>query len=289
MDYSHPRPGKSSLSGSVNRASSQSPVIANSASAALPLQAHLPSYLRTAKPNYDMPDDAPVKSARSIIGYAPNSTASTGVVKFASNAKVYKRKALARRVYNVLLAITVILVLMVIALGAVGFYLNSKYVGKALPFAKIGNLSVGGMDKSQITELLNETSSNLTVTFNDGGLSWTVPVSTFNPKYDFNSAIDQTIAKRFNPYTFLTKTPVPVAVEVNERHVEGYLRQNITSMQTRSEDAYLMKGSDSVVVKPEVLGFSANAAHVSKKLNEALSQLSESNIKIGRASCRERV
>jgi len=289
LDYSHPRPGKSSLSGSVNRASSQSPVIANSASAALPLQAHLPSYLRTAKPNYDMPDDAPVKSARSIIGYAPNNTASTGVVKFASNAKVYKRKALARRVYNVLLAITVILVLMVIALGVVGFYLNSKYVGKALPFAKIGNLSVGGMDKSQITELLNETSSNLTVTFNDGGLSWTVPVSTFNPKYDFNSAIDQTIAKRFNPYTFLTKTQVPVAVEVNERHVEGYLRQNITSMQTRSEDAYLMKGSDSVVVKPEVLGFSANAAHVSKKLNEALSQLSESNIRMNSVGVRPNI
>ncbi len=280
MDYSHPRPGKSSLSGNVNRASSQSSVISNSASATLPLQAHLPSYLRAAQPNYDMPEDVPVKSARSIIGYAADTSSSSGVVKFASNAKIYKRKALARRVYNVLLAVTVVLVLFVALLGVVGFYLNSKYVGKALPFAKIGNLSVGGMDRAQITELLNETSSNLTVTFNDGGLSWTVPVSEFNPKYDFNSAIDQTIAKRFNPYTFLTKTQVPVGVEVNERHVEGFLRQNITSMQTRSEDAYLMKGTDSVVVKPEVLGFSANAAHVSKKMNEALAQLSESNIKL---------
>jgi hypothetical protein len=280
LDYKHPRPGKSSLSGNINRASSQSSDVSNSASATLPLQAHLPSYLRSAHNGYDMPEDAPVKSARSIIGYATNNQANQGVIKFASNAKIYKRKALARRVYHVLLAITVVLVLIVVALGGVGFYLNSKYVGKALPFAKIGNLSVGGMDRAQITSLLNETSSNLTVTFNDGGLYWTEPVSTFNPKYDFNSAIDQTIAKRFNPYTFLTKTQVPVAVQVNERHVEGYLRQNITSMQTRSEDAYLMKGTDAIVVKPEVLGFSANASHVAKKMNESLSQLSESSIRM---------
>ena len=280
MDYKHPRAGKSSLSGNLNRASSQSSDISNSASAALPLQAHLPSYLRAAHRGYDMPEDAPVKSARSIIGYAPNTEAKGGVIKFASNAKIYKRQELARRVYLVLLSVTVFLAVVIVALGGIGFYLNSKYVGKALPFAKIGNLSVGGMDRQQITQLLNETSGNLTVTFSDGGLSWTEPVSTFNPKYDFNSAIDQTLAKRFNPYTFLTKTQVPVGVQVNERHVEGYLRQNITSMQTRSEDAYLMKGSDGVIVKPEVLGFSANAAHVTKKMNESLAQLSESNIRM---------
>lgn len=280
MDFTHPRPGKSSLSGNINRTSSQSSAFSNSASATLPLQAHLPSYLRAADSQPEMPEDAPVKSARSIIGYVAKNPDATGVIKFASNAKIYKRQALARRIYHVLLVMTIILVLVVFAIGALGFYLNSKYVGKALPFAKIGNISVGGMDKAQIKQLLNETSGNLTVTFKDGGLSWTEPVSTFNPKYDFDKAIDQTIAKRFNPYTFLTKTQVPVGVQVNERHVEGYLRQNITNMQTRSEDAYLMKGTDAVVVKPEVLGFSANAAHVTKKINEALSQLSEADIRM---------
>ena len=172
MDFTHPRPGKSSLSGNINRTSSQSSAFSNSASATLPLQAHLPSYLRAADSQPEMPEDAPVKSARSIIGYVAKNPDATGVIKFASNAKIYKRQALARRIYHALLVMTILLVLVVFAIGALGFYLNSKYVGKALPFAKIGNISVGGMDKAQIKQLLNEPSGILTVTFKEEGLSW---------------------------------------------------------------------------------------------------------------------
>lgn len=279
MDIQHPRrPRQGSFAGIQSRPNSQQASVGLAANISMPLASQLPSYLKQNDSSYDMPSDAPVESAKKIVNLSDGAIADNK--KFATKAREHKKYLATKTVYNILFSITILLVVITVTIGGIGLYLNAKYVGKALPFAKIGNISVGGLDKQQIKSLLGTTSQNITVTFVDGGLSWEVPATTFNPNYDFDTAIDQTIAKRFNPYSFLLRTQVPVAASANERQVEGYLRQNITHMQTRSEDAYIMKGTDSVIAKPEVLGFSANPAHVTERINNALSLMTDATVKM---------
>jgi len=264
VDIKHPRP-RQGFFAPAQPVVSQQPVSYSSANSSMPIASSLPAYVE-AQAGFAEPDAIPKPINRKN--------------DFSSSAKAYKRHILAKKIYHGLAITTVILVIISFVIAGLGIYLNMKYTNRALPFAKIGGLSVGGMDKQQINALLDKTSKNLTVTFVDGGLTWTTPASTFNPQYDFESAIDQSIAKRVNPYSFLIKTQIPVESMANERHVEGYLRQNITHMQTRSEDAYIMKGTDSVVAKPEVVGFSASPAHVTQQINNALSEMSDVSIKM---------
>ncbi len=264
MDIKHPRP-RQGFFAPAQPVVSQQPVSYSSANTAMPIASSMPAYVQ-AQAGFAEPDAIPKPINRKN--------------DFSSSAKAYKRHILAKKIYHGLAITTVILVMISFVIAGLGIYLNMKYTNRALPFAKIGGLSVGGMDKQQINALLDKTSKNLTVTFVDGGLTWSTPASTFNPQYDFESAIDQSIAKRVNPYSFLLKTQIPVESMANERHVQGYLRQNITHMQTRSEDAYIMKGTDGVVAKPEVVGFSASPAHVTQQINNALSEMSDVTIKM---------
>lgn len=273
MDIKHPRPRQGTFA-------TASPVVSQqlttySTNVTEPIASQLPAYLYDSHASFEMPNDAPVQSAKKILD-----TTAVAVVDYSKSAKAFKNHAIGRSIYNALLVVTVLLVFITLFIGGIGFYLNAKYVGKALPFAKIGNISVGGMDKQQIKAVLAKTSNDLSVTFVDGGLTWTVPASTFNPTYDFESAIDSSIAKSFNPYAFLLKTDTTVPVAANERHVQGYLRQNITNMQTRSEDAYIIKGTDSVTAKPEIVGFSANPAHVTEQINNSLAKMNDVKIRM---------
>jgi len=273
VDLKHPRP-RQGFFAPAQPVVSQQPVSYSSANTAMPIASSLPAYVQ-AQAGFVEPDAIPKPINRKN--------------DFSSSAKAYKRHILAKKIYHGLAITTVILVLISFAIAGLGVYLNMKYTNRALPFAKIGGLSVGGMDRQQINALLDKTSKNLTVTFVDGGLTWTTPASTFNPQYDFESAIDQSIAKRVNPYSFLIKTQIPVESAANERHIQGYLRQNITHMQTRSEDAYIMKGSDSVIAKPEVVGFSASPSHVTQQINSALSEMSDVTIKMNSVSVKPNI
>lgn len=287
MDIKHPRrPRQGSFVGMRPQPISQQASGSLTANISMPMASQLPSYLRQEGGSYDMPSDVPVESAKKIVGQDDLAKPS---INYAVNASAHKKFVASKAIYNVLFTVTILLLFITASLGGLGVYLNAKYVGKALPFAKIGNVSVGGMDREQIKALLGSTSQNLTITFVDGGLSWEVPATSFNPEYDFDTAIDQTIAKRFNPYSFLLKTQVPVSATANERQVSGYLRQNITHMQTRSEDAYIMKGTDSVIAKPEVLGFSANPAHVTDQINSALSLMTDVTIKMNSVGVRPNI
>ena len=78
--------------------------------------------------------------------------------------------------------------LVIIALGAVGFALNQKYSGRALPYSYIGNISIGGLTAAEIKTALDLQASETMVTFTEGGLTRTVSADMFSTQFDTEKA-----------------------------------------------------------------------------------------------------
>ena len=116
-----------------------------------------------------------------------------------------------------------------------------------------------------------------------------MPAATFNPKYDFEQVASEAVVSHLNPYSFIDRTSTQAKVTINSLQVDGYLRQYITNTQTRSEDAYLQKGTDKVTVHPEVLVFSANSHHIARQISWALANMSDAKIKISTAAVKPNI
>lgn len=255
MDIKHPRPRYSNTFESKNVVS-QRHNLSNSFVFAVPSSSALPSYgggISLAKKDAEKQN--------------------TVETDYKKAAEEYKDSAIAQRIYKYLRRLTIFLLVVTLLLATIGIVINILYANKALPFAKIGSVSVGGLNRSEISSLLSDRTKQLNVTLIEGGLTRKVPLSEFNPSYDFSKAIDQSIAKRVNPYSFIISNNTSIEASVNERQVDGYLRQNVTASQARSQDATLEKTRDGVVIKPEIVGFSASTKNVVNSINQAIVNL----------------
>ena len=262
MDIKHPRPRYNNTFESKNVVS-QRHNLSNSFALAVPSSRTLPSY-------------------GGSIGLVKKDAEKQSIVKtdYKKAAEEYKDSAIAQRIYKYLRRITISLLVITLLLATIGIVINILYANKALPFAKIGSVSVGGLNRSEISSLLSERTKELNVTLIEGGLTRKVPLSEFNPNYDFSSAIDQSIAKRVNPYSFIVSNNTSIEASVNERQVDGYLRQNVTASQARSQDATLEKTKDGVIIKPEIVGFSASTKDVVNSINQAIVNLDNPVVKL---------
>lgn len=222
-------------------------------------------------------------SVPSIANDAPKN------IDFALGAKAHKKqiykKSLARG-----LAISIAVVIAfagVVAAG--GLFVNKKYQNKSLPFSYIGELSIGGLTEAQIKEALDLKVSQMSITFVDGGLKRTVPLSQFAAKVDTAALANQATHTKFSPFSYLNKHRYEASVSLNERLVEGYVAMNINQTKTPSANAKLVIEKNKIKIQPETQGFRTNPQFVIDRIKSQLSNLSVSTVNVNLATIRPTV
>jgi hypothetical protein len=122
------------------------------------------------------------------------------------------------------------------------------------------------------------------ITFVDGGLSRTVPISQFSAKIDTASAAHQAISTKFNPFAYLNKRRYEVAVTINERQVNGYVTTVINSSKTASENAKIVIEKKKLKIQPETQGFRTNPQFVTDRIKVALSSMGNPVVNVNRVT-----
>lgn len=191
---------------------------------------------------------------------------------FATGAKAYKKHRSRSGIFRGLKVAATLSMVTIFALGGFGFWLNHKYAGRALPFSYVGGISVGGLTQPQIKQALDNHTKELTVTFVDGGLTKTVPATTFGAAFDTETASNQIIPD-FNPFAFLDRRSLDVPVKVNDYQVDGYMRLNINPGQTKPADALIVKDKTKLVITPQVMGFRSDPVFVAESIRLGLANL----------------
>jgi hypothetical protein len=204
-------------------------------------------------------------------------------VDFKASAKAFRRSHLKRRLLRYSIIIISVILLIIAALGSVGYALNTKYAGRALPYSYIGNISIGGLTQAEIKALLDVKASEITVTLVEGGLIKEVPISAFDPNFDTQKASEQAITG-FNPFSYLSKHTFEVPVTVNELYVDGYLRLNVAVTQVKAENASIVKDKKGLVISPETVGNRTSTAYVVEQLQKQLVTLNNPVIKLTAAT-----
>ena len=204
-------------------------------------------------------------------------------VDFAAQAKVYKRKHLKQSMLKGLFVFGCVLLAAMILLAALGYYLNQRYAGRALPYTYIGSISIGGLTQAEIKTALDNRAQDLQVTFTEGGLTRTVSASDLGADFNTQKASEQAITG-FNPFSYLAKRTLTVPVDVNERYVDGYLRMHVANMQTDAKNAEITKSKKDLVIVPETNGFRTNTAYVKEQLQKSLATLEPATINLSAAT-----
>lgn len=200
-------------------------------------------------------------------------------VDFAARAKSYRRSQIKRKALKGVFIFGIVVMLMIAALGAVGYVLNERYAGRALPYTYVGDISIGGLTQPEIKAVLDARAEEIRVTLKEGGLTREVPVQAFGAQFDTQKASEQAITG-FNPFRYLTKRAFAVSVTVNERYVDGYLRLHVANMQTDAENAEIVKSKKQLVIVPETYGFRTNTAYVTEQLNKQLVTLENPTVNL---------
>ena len=200
-------------------------------------------------------------------------------VDFAAQAKVYKRKHLKQSMLKGLFVFGCVLLAVLILIAALGYYLNQRYAGRALPYTYIGSISIGGLTQAEIKTALDNRAQDLQVTFTEGGLTRTVSASDLGADFNTQKASEQAITG-FNPFSYLTKRTLTVPVDVNERYVDGYLRLHVAALQTGVENAQIIKAKKELVIVPETYGFRTNTKYVTEQLNQQLATLQDPTVNL---------
>lgn len=196
------------------------------------------------------------------------------VVDFTASAKAYRRSYFKSRTLKMLLIFSVVVMVIITALGAIGYALNQRYAGRALPYTYVGDISIGGLTQAEIKAALDKRASEIRVTLTEGGLIREVPLSEFGPQFDTQKASEGAITG-FNPFSYLTKRTVTVPVQVNERYVDGYLRMNVANMQTDAKNAEIVKAKKGLTIVPEAYGFRTNTGYITEQLNKQLANMQD--------------
>lgn len=207
---------------------------------------------------------------------------------FRVRAKAYKKAFLKHRLFKVSIIAGIILAVIVLLLGSVGFVLNSKYSGRALPYTYVGEISIGGLTQEQIKSTLDKRAQNLNITLQEGGLTREVSASAIGVNFDTEYASKNAITG-FNPFSYLNKRSIEVPVNVNPLTVDGYIRMQVTGMQTKNQNAKIVKNKNSFSVVPELNGFRTSSAYVVDQLKQQLSSMSDTTISLTAATDRPTV
>lgn len=208
-----------------------------------------------------------------------------GVPDFAAGAKTYRRSQLKGRAIKMAIIFAVSILVLIAILGAIGYVLNQRYAGRALPYTYVGDISIGGLTQPEIKAVLDKRASEIMVTLKEGGLTREVPVSTFGASFDTKKASESAITG-FNPFGYLTKRSFSVPVEVNDRYIDGYIRLNVANMQTDAENATIVKSKKELVIVPETVGFRTSTAYVTEQLRKQLPTLDNPVINLSTATDR---
>ena len=239
---------------------------------------------------------APAQTSASVVADMPlgNPPRPFGAVRpdvvpdFARGAKVYKRSRLKRKAIKGAIVVTISILLIMALLGTVGYVLNQRYAGRALPYSYVGDISIGGLTQAEIKTVLDKRSEEIRVTLTEGGLTREVPISAFGAQFDTEQASKEAITG-FNPFAYLsnfTKRTLTVPVEVNERYVDGYLRMHVANMQTDAKNAEIVKSKKDLAIVSEIYGFRTNTAYVTEQLNAQLATLQDPVVSLSAATDR---
>lgn len=198
---------------------------------------------------------------------------------FKVGAKTYKRSQIKRRALKGVAVFGIGILLLLLLLGVIGYVLNERYAGKALPYTYVGDISIGGLTQPEIKAALDKRAEEIRVTLTEGGLVRDVPVKQFGAQFDTQKASEDAITG-FNPFSYLTKRTVTVPVQVNERYVDGYLRLHVANMQTDAENAEIVKAKKDLVIVPETTGFRTSSAYVTEQLQKQLPTLDDPTVSL---------
>lgn len=220
-----------------------------------------------------------------LVSQEPQIVRPYSVPDFAAGAKTYRRSQLKGKAIKIAIIFGITILLLVLALGAIGYALNQRYAGRALPYTYVGDISIGGLTQPEIKAVLDKRASEIRVTLKEGGLTREVPVSTFGAQFDTQKASESAITG-FNPFGYLTKRSFSVPVEVNTNYIDGYIRLNVANMQTDAENASIIKSKKDLVIVPETVGFRTSTAYVVEQLKKQLPTLDNPVINLSTATDR---
>jgi vancomycin resistance protein YoaR len=220
-----------------------------------------------------------------LVSQEPQIVRPYSVPDFAAGAKTYRRSQLKGKAIKIAIIFGISILLLILALGVIGYVLNQRYAGRALPYTYVGDISIGGLTQPEIKAVLDKRASEIRVTLKEGGLTREVPVNTFGANFDTQKASESAITG-FNPFGYLTKRSFVVPVEINENYVDGYIRLNVANMQTDAENATIVKSKKELVIVPETIGFRTSSAYVAEQLKEQLPSLDDPVINLSTATDR---
>jgi hypothetical protein len=201
-------------------------------------------------------------------------------IDFAANAKAYKKSKTHSSLMRGLLIASILVIVIIALLGAVGFWVNSKYAGRALPLTYIGGTKVGGLNQVEIKAFLDKRAEEMTITLVDGGLTREVSPAEFSALFDTEAASKEAINEGFNPFAFLNRKNIEVPVSLNERQVAGYVDLNFATTQTQPYNATLVKGENGLEIRKELNGFTTDAKFIAKSLNYMLAGMTDPIINV---------
>lgn len=240
------------------------------------LSPRLSAYQRTfAQSALSRESNASVVADMPVVPHRPQ----RAPVDFAARAKAYRRSQIKHKALKGVMVFGIVILLIVLALGVIGYVLNERYAGRALPYTYVGDISIGGLTQPEIKAALDKRAEEIRVTLTEGGLVRDVPISEFGPQFDTQKASEQAITG-FNPFSYLTKRSFSVSVQVNERYVDGYLRMHVAPTQTDAENAEIVKAKKELVIVPETYGFRTNTKYVTEQLNKQLATLQDPTVSL---------
>jgi hypothetical protein len=220
-----------------------------------------------------------------LVSQEPQVVRPYGVPDFAAGAKTYRRSQLKGKAIKIAIIFGISILLLVAILGAIGYVLNQRYAGRALPYTYVGEISIGGLTQPEIKAVLDKRAKDISVTLKEAGLTREVPISAFGANFDTQKASESAITG-FNPFGYLTKRSFSVPVDVNELYIDGYLRMNVADMQTDAKNAEIVKAKKELVIVPEIVGFRTSTAYVVDQLRKQLPTLDDPVINLSTATDR---
>jgi len=201
-------------------------------------------------------------------------------INFELNARMYRRKMLAERWTSRLSFAVYGLLAIAIILAAIGFYVDHIYRGRALPYSYVGSIAIGGLSKPQIVAALHQQESQMTISFTDGGLTTTVPVSKLGIEYNIQQLADQITHHPFNPFFYLSVHHFTASPNFTNDTLTQFLNKYVNNTKTAPEDAIIIKTKTGLAIKPELQGFQANADYLSKNILSQSADLSSPSINV---------
>jgi len=228
-----------------------------------------------------------VSATTSVVNLIPKRIPTP--IDFELNARMYRRKLLAERWTKRLSIVMYGLLALAVLLAVIGFWVDHIYRGRALPYSYVGSIAIGGLSESQIVTALHQQESQMTISFTDGGLTTTVPVSKLGIDYNIQQLADQITHHSFNPFFYLSVHHFTASPNFTNDGLAQFLNKYVNNTKTAPEDAVIIKTKTGLAIKPELQGFQANADYLSKNILTQSADLSSPTINVNVVSTNPKI